>query len=470
VSATPLIDTLLDTLRASPEGLDSLSIAQQFLRLTNADPLLADTAVKTILGRDPRLAQDTEGRWHESAFVATQRAHSVATAPRELRSLLLIFPADTTVTRPLHISVWQVGESPTPLFSGWLTDPAGLSEDDREELSDALDAPFSSPRETLASAASLLEDCDVLYLADAHRRTLTRYAEQEGFYLSEDSFLLSSLMRKAGISPPRPLSLDACHREVLGFPPAATSARRAGEALAIVAAELLNRCDNSLDSSPDSDELPRWEHLSNAPDTAGIPLAPGVYGFKDSAGRYLYIGKAKSLRRRLASYFRTTEESPDKIEALRAQAYELMVHPCGSELESLVQELRLIRHHCPPLNTQVEIAERKGPYAPIADCIVVLPSADNDKLVTFWFRTGQKISLRSIPKNLTAIHELATVAEEFFFAGPLAPAPSDFPEQEIVIRWLKRHLDTLPHVAVSRMRDAQEVAGALGVLVRDLAT
>ena len=34
-----------------------------------------------------------------------------------------------------------------------------------------------------------------------------------------------------------------------------------------------------------------------------IPLGPGVYRFRDERGRVLYVGKAKSLRQRLNSYF-----------------------------------------------------------------------------------------------------------------------------------------------------------------------
>ena len=39
------------------------------------------------------------------------------------------------------------------------------------------------------------------------------------------------------------------------------------------------------------------------PRTGTIPESPGVYRFRDSGGRVIYVGKAKSLRSRLNSYF-----------------------------------------------------------------------------------------------------------------------------------------------------------------------
>ena len=40
------------------------------------------------------------------------------------------------------------------------------------------------------------------------------------------------------------------------------------------------------------------------PDLSLFPDEPGVYLYKDSAGRVLYVGKARRLKRRIASYFR----------------------------------------------------------------------------------------------------------------------------------------------------------------------
>ena len=45
---------------------------------------------------------------------------------------------------------------------------------------------------------------------------------------------------------------------------------------------------------------------SYRPATGTIPVQPGVYKFRDERGRVIYVGKAKSLRSRLTSYFQDT--------------------------------------------------------------------------------------------------------------------------------------------------------------------
>src|SRR5690348_15753313 len=48
---------------------------------------------------------------------------------------------------------------------------------------------------------------------------------------------------------------------------------------------------------------PRQWGVMQRPEAGTIPDAPGSYQFKDARGRVLYVGKAKSLRSRLANYF-----------------------------------------------------------------------------------------------------------------------------------------------------------------------
>jgi len=43
--------------------------------------------------------------------------------------------------------------------------------------------------------------------------------------------------------------------------------------------------------------------MVDRPPAGTVPDAPGSYQFRDSEGRFLYVGKAKSLRNRLNSYF-----------------------------------------------------------------------------------------------------------------------------------------------------------------------
>ena len=82
-----------------------------------------------------------------------------------------------------------------------------------------------------------------------------------------------------------------------------------------------------------------------------IPGSPGVYKFLDIFKNPLYIGKAKSLNKRLASYFRTSSRSK-KIDKLFESAKFIEFSLTNTELESLLHEQYLIKHFKPKFNVQ----------------------------------------------------------------------------------------------------------------------
>jgi DNA polymerase III epsilon subunit family exonuclease len=83
----------------------------------------------------------------------------------------------------------------------------------------------------------------------------------------------------------------------------------------------------------------------------GAPTRPGVYLFRDRHGQVLYVGRARDLRARLRSYFRSESQRPSVETALLAlERIEWRV--LGSELEAALEELRLIRELQPPANSR----------------------------------------------------------------------------------------------------------------------
>ena len=82
-----------------------------------------------------------------------------------------------------------------------------------------------------------------------------------------------------------------------------------------------------------------------------IPKSPGVYKFLDTSGSPLYIGKAKQLNKRVASYFRKSSRSK-KIDKLLAQAKFIEFALTNTELESLLHEQYLIKEFKPKFNVQ----------------------------------------------------------------------------------------------------------------------
>jgi excinuclease ABC subunit C len=82
---------------------------------------------------------------------------------------------------------------------------------------------------------------------------------------------------------------------------------------------------------------------------ASLPQRPGVYRMLDQSGTVIYVGKAKNLRSRVASYFRADQVSP-KIVALVQCIAGIEVTLATSETEALLLEYNLIKEHRPRYN------------------------------------------------------------------------------------------------------------------------
>jgi DNA polymerase-3 subunit epsilon len=83
----------------------------------------------------------------------------------------------------------------------------------------------------------------------------------------------------------------------------------------------------------------------------GAPARPGVYLFRDRHEQTLYVGRARDLRARLRSYFRSDRQRP-AVEAALGALERIEWRVLGSELEAGLEELRLIRTLRPPANAR----------------------------------------------------------------------------------------------------------------------
>ena len=81
-----------------------------------------------------------------------------------------------------------------------------------------------------------------------------------------------------------------------------------------------------------------------------LPLDPGVYQFLDRTGTVIYVGKAKSLRKRVSSYFMQNKEHPPKVRVLVRQIAEIRHIVVDSETDALLLENSLIKELQPRYN------------------------------------------------------------------------------------------------------------------------
>ncbi|HLX55757.1 MAG TPA: exonuclease domain-containing protein [Ktedonobacteraceae bacterium] len=84
-----------------------------------------------------------------------------------------------------------------------------------------------------------------------------------------------------------------------------------------------------------------------------FPALPGVYLMKDANGQVIYVGKAKSLKDRLASYYNQPLGYTRKMDGLLQNVKEIETRVLGSELEALLVESQLIKALQPAYNVQL---------------------------------------------------------------------------------------------------------------------
>src|SRR6476646_8909048 len=131
--------------------------------------------------------------------------------------------------------------------------------------------------------------------------------------------------------------------------------------------------DDEEQALPDSDELERDIGLmaeASGPLAAGraalirharlAPSSPGVYRMLDAAGEVLYVGKAKSIRKRIASYTRPTGHDT-RIERVIASTAAVEFVTTATETEALLLEANLIKRLRPRFNVLLR-DDKSFPY------------------------------------------------------------------------------------------------------------
>jgi DNA polymerase-3 subunit epsilon len=150
-----------------------------------------------------------------------------------------------------------------------------------------------------------------------------------------------------------------------------------------------------------------------------LPDKPGIYRMLHGGGGLLYIGKAKSLKKRVNSYFRPKAPHAEHILEMLTQARDLNITPTGSALEAAILESDEIKYHSPPYNIALRRRQRRLAFctkdltrhAPIAGnqhTVGPLPAGRTIEALTafgLWFKDG--LQLAADPANCIGYAVLA---------------------------------------------------------------
>jgi len=97
-----------------------------------------------------------------------------------------------------------------------------------------------------------------------------------------------------------------------------------------------------------------------------LPSRPGVYLMHDADGNVIYVGKARSLKKRVQSYLRHKNYASGRLRKLVAEIEDISVIRTESDAEAFIVESRLIKHYQPFYNVELKMGERY-PYVKITD-------------------------------------------------------------------------------------------------------
>ena len=115
--------------------------------------------------------------------------------------------------------------------------------------------------------------------------------------------------------------------------------------------------EEGANTNPD----PRFGFRRASEKVRKFPQSPGVYLMKDTAGRVIYVGKAKNLRSRAGSYFlKAAAEDPRTAEWIHEIA-DIDFVPCDSEVDAVLMEARLIKDVQPKFNKELK-DDKSFPY------------------------------------------------------------------------------------------------------------
>jgi DNA polymerase III epsilon subunit-like protein len=198
-----------------------------------------------------------------------------------------------------------------------------------------------------------------------------------------------------------------------------------------------------------------------------LPPCPGVYMMKDRKGDVIYVGKALSLRERVASYFTGKEE--ERVSGLRDSIFDIEYEQTGTALTALLREAELIFALKPifnkvlaspePRKSRTKKAHTPGPGTSSpsgAGRLLLLPSVSRDEIDLVLLIAGRPLWRQSLKTDLSNLPDLLVDFHTFITSCP-GPEVDLSPEEgygvTTVESWLRRNEDLVNLIEIAGDED-----------------
>jgi hypothetical protein len=358
-----LNDTIYDTMLREERTFSSSEIVRRFFKMTHVDEKLAERIVCPVLLADSRFTRDSGSAWR------ILRVQDSEKAPVETASFVLFYIEDTQdMLQSVPDPFSQIEKYASFIIRKGTADTEVM--DVRDLLLDAdniyvpYDAGSLNRLKTLYRRLSPLEP--ELTVLSVKRLVSHLYPEKriKGWQDLIREFSLLNYESHSSLSKTKTLLQVFVH--ILD-----TAIARG----ASVVEDLLEM------SAKPKKQINFGQYGFDRVFLKTLPSSPGVYIFRNREGQVIYIGKTSNLKSRVGSYFRDSEESVEKRALILHHLYSIEYTELGSDLESLIEEYRLIDRYRPVMNTKVGVSRR---VIETPDTILVLPSASRNGLKLYF--------------------------------------------------------------------------------------
>lgn len=440
-------DDMVEFIRSFKTGVTSKDLAEKFLKFRDPPENIAHAAIYGILSGDRRCVTDESKLWHVVEKKESTSAQFLEKMP--LSAVYLLCDSTSGNANVIYVAIWDIFPEPAYKSGVWVSDPSKFQLEGVDLSLNGSEEKYDSSLcfDQLCKLTEQLKDRIPVFFSYNEYKHFTDFYTDEGYLLVDDNIVIGELLRAASVQISCPVTLCSLSDAIFNNRNYSQSVFRQGERFAECIHELImilqekgirDRDDLDMQCNTDIENMLKDKGFLFE-DIAKLASAPGVFGFKDRNGMFIHVGKSSNLKRTLLNYFRKQDELSEESYWAQKNCYTFDAYQCGSELECLLFEHRLIKKHLPKMSKNIELSKEKELVSSVNDCIIILPHANPKKIITFWFRKEQKTLIKSFDLGQLNKQVLLKEIEDFFLTAKLPFESQDKIEFEIIAKWIKKN-------------------------------